>query len=360
MSGTGARPSLQNWWDRRKNRFGGFDSRTLPFSSLRSGAESGLKRGFWWVRRAVGGPNLVQEIGANNAATPAPPATAQTRSVRHSLFYLSVNIGGAFGPLLGSAVKRLFGWPSVFVLASSLMALSVATTLWFRESERKEERLAPTGNAPSPMAELKAALPYLTVFIIYLSVYAQSSGALLLFARDHVQRSLLGNTIAVEIIAAFPSVFVLIATPLVSALIHRLRKQRREPATGGKIIAGLLTTVAAFVVLSAVSRQVSADHKVAFIWFGLSLALISTGELLVVPMMQSLLGQLAPRSAFTTAFLFVAMSIGYTLGGWVGTLYERLSGVVFFGVCAGLAIVAAAGMMVVTRRQGSAGQITAY
>jgi hypothetical protein len=83
--------------------------------------------------------------------------------------------------------------------------------------------------------------------------------------------------------------------------------------------------VAAFVVLSAVSRQVRADHKVAFIWFGVSLALISTGELLVVPMMQSLLGQLAPRSAFTTAFLFVSMSVGYTLGGWVGTLYERLS-----------------------------------
>ena len=139
--------------------------------------------------------------------------------------------------------------------------------------------------------------------------------------------------------------FVLIATPLVSAVIHRLRKQEREPATGGKVIAGLFTTVAAFVVLSVVSRQVRADHKVAFIWFGLTMALISTGELLVVPMMQSLLGKLAPRSAFTTAFLFVAMSIGYTLGGWVGTLYERLSAVVFWGVCAGLVGVAGVGMM---------------
>ena len=76
----------------------------------------------------------------------------------------------------------------------------------------------------------------------------------------------------------------------------------------------------------------------------LVLALISTGELLVVPMMQSLLGQLAPRSAFTTAFLFVAMSVGYTLGGWLGTLYERLSAVVFWGVCVGLAGVAVVGM----------------
>ena len=108
--------------------------------------------------------------------------------------------------------------------------------------------------------------------------------------------------------------------------------------------------MAAFVVLSVVSRQVQVDHKVAFIWFGLSLAPISTGELLVVPMMQSLLGQLAPRSAFTTAFLFVAMSIGYTLGGWVGTLYERLSAVVFWGVCAGLAGVAVVGMMGIQRQ----------
>jgi POT family proton-dependent oligopeptide transporter len=270
--------------------------------------------------------------------------TPELRDHGYSLFYLSVNIGGALGPLLGSAMKRLFGWPSVFVLASSLMALSVGTSVWFRESERKEERSAPTGNSSSPLAELKAALPYLTVFIIYMSVYAQSSGALLLFARDQVQRSLLGRTVAVETIAAFPSVFVLIATPLVSAVVHRLRTQEREPVTGAKIITGLFTTVAAFVVLSVVSRQVRADHKVAFIWFGLAIALISTGELLVVPMMQSLLGQLAPRSAFTTAFLFVSMSVGYTLGGWVGTMYERLSAVVFWGVCAGLAGVALVGM----------------
>ena len=94
-------------------------------------------------------------------------------------------------------MKRLFGWPSVFVLASSLMALSIGTSVWFRESERKEERSAPTGNSSSPLAELKAALPYLTVFIIYMSVYAQSSGALLLFVdapdRDVQRRRLEGR-----------------------------------------------------------------------------------------------------------------------------------------------------------------------
>lgn len=263
----------------------------------------------------------------------------------YSLFYLAVNIGGAVGPLIGGAVKRLFGWPSVFVLASSLMVLSVVTTLWLRDSERKEERLQPTGNAPSPLTELKAALPFLAVFILYMSVYAQSSGALLLFARDHVQRSVLGHTVAVETIAAFPSVFVLIATPLVAAVVHRLRKQNRESATAVKIIAGLFSTVTAFTVFGIVSRHSGPDHKVAFNWLGLTMALISTGELLVVPMMQSLLGQLAPRSAFTTAFLFVAMSVGYTLGGWLGTLYERLPVAMFWGVCVGLVGVAAVGMI---------------
>lgn len=121
------------------------------------------------------------------------------------------------------------------------------------------------------------------------------------------------------------------------------------------LLTGLLVTMAAFAVLGIVSRHTGPNHKVAFIWFGVALALISTGELLVVPMMQSLLGQLAPRSAFTTAFLFVSMSVGYTLGGWVGTLYERLSAVVFWGVCAGLVGVAVVGMMLFTRRR-QAGQ----
>jgi POT family proton-dependent oligopeptide transporter len=283
-------------------------------------------------------PGITSRLARHYLQTPA------LRDHGYSLFYLSVNIGGAVGPLLGGAVRRLFGWPSIFVLASSLMALSVITTLWLRESERKEERPKPTDNAPSPLAELKAALPFLAVFIFYMSVYAQSSGALLLFARDRVQRTFLGHTVAVETIAAFPSVFVLIATPLVSAVVHRLRKQDREPATGLKIIAGLLMTMVAFAVLGIVSLHNGPDHKVAIIWFGLALALISTGELLVVPMMQSLLGQLAPRSAFTTAFLFVSMSVGYTLGGWLGTLYGRLSLVVFWGVCAGLVGVAGVGM----------------
>ena len=34
------------------------------------------------------------------------------------------------------------------------------------------------------------------------------------------------------------------------------------------------------------------------------------------------------------------MSIGYTLGGWLGSMYERQSAVVFWGVCGGLAGVA--------------------
>ena len=274
--------------------------------------------------------------------------TPELRDSGYSLFYLAVNIGGAVGPLLGGAVKRLFGWASVFVLASSLMMLSVVMTLWLRESDRRGERPPENDTTPSPLAELKAALPYLTVFIIYMSVYAQSSGALLLFARDQVQRRVFSHTVSVETVAAFPSVFVLMATPLVAAVVHRLRKQNREPATPMKILTGLLVTMAAFAVLGVVSRHISPDHKVAFIWFGLTMALISTGELLVVPMMQSLLGQLAPRSAFTTAFLFVSMSVGYTLGGWLGTLYERLPVAVFWGVCAGLVGVAVVGM---TRRR---------
>ena len=35
--------------------------------------------------------------------------TPELRDHGYSLFYLSVNIGGALGPLLGSAMKRLFG-----------------------------------------------------------------------------------------------------------------------------------------------------------------------------------------------------------------------------------------------------------
>ena len=80
------------------------------------------------------------------------------------------------GPLLGSAAKRLFGWPSVFVLASSRMALSVVTTLWFREAGPRADERESHNNAPLLMAQLKAALPFLAVFILYMSVYAQSSG----------------------------------------------------------------------------------------------------------------------------------------------------------------------------------------
>jgi len=70
----------------------------------------------------------------------------QNSSFGFGLFYMMVNIGGFFGPLLVGILRNHFGWKSVFISSTTAILLNLIILMFFKEPEREkiEESAAET------------------------------------------------------------------------------------------------------------------------------------------------------------------------------------------------------------------------
>lgn len=277
------------------------------------------------------------------------PAPAQ-RDDGFSRFYIAVNVGSALGPLVGSAGRAAGGWPGAFVLAAVTAAVCLLTLAGGLFGYPLED--APQAERASSRVALHRLRPVgllLLGLVIYFAAYMQTTSTVLLFARDKTQRDLWGYEVPVGVIAALPAIIVVVLSPLLT-LLSNFFPARRELRATHKMICGLLFSALAFLVLAGTAQF--ASPKMPLGMLSLSIVLLTVGELLVIPMGQSLLSELAPASlkALTTGLWYGALAAGVWLGGLMGVLYERWTAAAFFAGCAGLVLGAAVMMRLLANK----------
>lgn len=268
------------------------------------------------------------------------------RDAGFSFFYVAANVGAALGPVVGSTLKSSYGWSSSFLFAAMAMAAGLLT-LAVAQGRPSDCRVSSKAQRPAVVrfAELAPVVILLLVIAIYFVAYVQSISTLMLFARDATRRTLYGYEVSVGMIAALPAVLVVTLSPLLSLLMRRLQRRGREPRTETKLVVGLVVSCLAFLVLAG-ACFFSLREKVPLAWLTFSLFLLTVGELLVVPLAQSLVGKLTPAAltGLTTGLWYGAMATGCWIGGFLGTVYDRWSNAAFFGLCSAVVGVATAGM----------------
>lgn len=264
------------------------------------------------------------------------------RDAGFSLFYVAANVGAALGPLIGSALKSRYGWRGTFLVATGA-ALACLVTLglgWGRIAGGSRGRREPGRVAAGPTrTELGPVVLILFALVLFLVAYAQTTSTLILFARDSTRRLVFGREVSVGMIAALPGVLVVVLSPLLALMMsRRLRRRGCEPKTGAKMVAGLFVSGLAFLILASAAFLWRAGDKVPLSWLGFSLLLLTIGELLVLPLGPSLLGELVSPwlSGLMTGLWYGAMALGFWVGGLVGALYSRWPAAAFFGLCGGV------------------------
>lgn len=267
------------------------------------------------------------------------------RDAGFGFFYAAANLGAALGPLLGSALKGSYGWTGTFLFAAGAMLACLVTLCvgWARLSGvNQRSRPAEHSAAEFRVAELSPVVLLLLVLVLFLVAYAQSASTLILFARDSTMRLVYGREVSVGMIAALPGGLVVLLSPCLALMMSSRRRRGGEPNTGVKMVVGLLVSGLAFLVLAGGAFLRRGEDKVPLAWLALGLLLLTLGELLVLPLGPSLLGELVPPSlsGLMTGLWYGAMALGFWVGGLVGVLYSRWSAAAFFGLCAGVLAVA--------------------
>ncbi|MFG1703299.1 peptide MFS transporter [Nonomuraea sp. M3C6] len=340
-----------------------------------------------------------------------PPEDDGRRDAGFSLFYLAINLGAFFAPLVVGWLAAGDRWHLGFSAAAVGMALGLAQYVWGGRhlrgiGERPGHHLSPaerrhfgrllalglavaviglagwawTGTLTidrltvaitvviliTPVAyfayillgshnltederiKLKAYIWLFAAAAVFWMIYDLAPSKLLFFARDHTELSLFGIAIQPATTQSFNPLFIMIFLPMFAALWVRLGTRVSTPQKFGF---GLIMVALSFVVM-AVAAGLAGAGRVSVWWLVLVYLIQVFGELSLSPVGLSVTSKLAPE-AFKGQMLgmwFISFAVGDSIGGQTGRLSRVLSEPAYYLVLAALAVVAGVALFVFTRR----------
>ena len=244
------------------------------------------------------------------------------------ILYLCANGGAMVGSLIAGIAVHQVGYGMTYILA----ALTVIMGGAFLELSQRDLRLRtlPTmasrtfASVPPALRQTHRLLIIAALalaMLLFTLCTAQAEGALLFFAKERVDRVLLGFEIPVAWFIAYPALLAILLGPTLLAVLHRLT---RKVGTYRLVALGLFAVAASFAILIPIMK-LSVATKASLGWLAASLSMFVVGELCVAPLGISLILRLAPVrfTGLVVGVWYGAGALGYLLAGEVGALWTR-------------------------------------
>jgi len=288
-------------------------------------------------------PNIVTQLGG------LYPPGDKRRDRAYSIFYVGINIGAFFSPLVAGTLGETVGWHYGFASAGVGMAVGLAIYLYALPNlpPERPRREAPRAAEASPRrALLGVALLFLPSALFFAS-YEQQGNTIALWAEGFTDRRVdllfWQGEIPVTWFQAFNPLMVFLFTPpLVAWWTHRARTGR-EPPTLEKLTFGCFGVGLGYLVM-AWAAYANEGGRASWLWLALYFAVITYAELHFWPMALSLFSRIAPESSRSAVIglLFTTSFVGNLLAGWLGGFWSSFSHVAFFLTAAAVAGLAGA------------------
>jgi POT family proton-dependent oligopeptide transporter len=288
----------------------------------------------------------------------------QLKDAGYNIFYMGVNLGAFFAPLLATLNNAVFhSYNLSFWIAAVGMVFAViifrAGEPRLRPMDTKLGAAAPAGPSaspagpalrpPGPPSEAReerlriATLAILFIIVIFFWIaFYQNAFGLTLFAE---RSTVVLKWLRPETYQSFEPFFILALTPLLLTLFSRLNRAGREPSTPVKILLGMLImSLAMGVMVWASLAGGNRDQTIMSPgWLIGTYFIVTLAEILISPMGQSFVSKVAPPriAGLMMGGWFAATAAGSYGSGLLGKSYSRLAHHEFFLLLAGLMLLAA-------------------
>lgn len=278
----------------------------------------------------------------------------EKRDAAYNIFYMGINIGAFFSPLVAAYMRNTYDWGYAFAAAGVGMVISFLLFITLRKHTLSGENKFQTNSKGqielTPQQEKSRITALMLVFgivIIFWMAFHQNGFTLTFWARDATN-----TTLSPELSQAFNPMFVVLFTPLLVWFWMQLRKKGKEPSTAAKIGIGMLLTAAAFTIMTAAALSGGDTGRVSIAWLISTYAVITIGELCLSPMGLSLVNKLAPARmrGLLMGGWFAATSIGNYLSGFVGSFWDDMPHSSFFMILT-IASVGASGLLLLVLKR---------
>ena len=278
-------------------------------------------------------PNLPSQVRPLYAAGDARLAGA------YNLYYMGINLGAFLAPLVCGTLGEVVGWHWGFGAAGVGMCLGLAIYVLGSRHLPPDAVLDEVAAAPASDAGSRHQLVFLAgaafAVVLFRVAYEQTGNTLALWADAAVDRRAFDWQIPVTWFQSLNPLFVFVMTPLLVAFWNRRGEASSPAAPLRKMALGALMVAGSFVLLAAVAGSAS----VHWTWLVVFFALLTLGELYILPVGLGLFAQLALPGfgATTVAAWFLAAFAGNLLSGVVGTWWSNMSPAIFFLSMGGIA-----------------------
>lgn len=324
------------------------------------------------------------------------------RDAGFSLFYLGINLGGFFGPILTGLLQSTLGFHFGFGLAAIGMAAGLVQYSFGRRGLPAEaSRIA----NPLPrnryltavivaiaaillivvlvlvgviradnlstmviIAATVAAIAYFAVIltsrridatersrvwgflplfitsVAFWSLYQQQFTVLTVYSDERLNRDLFGWEMPVSWVQSINPVFIIVLSGVFAAIWTKLGA--RQPSTPVKFALGAIIMGAAFLLfLPFAGGAANSTPLLAIIGI---LFVFTVAELLLSPIGLSAATKLAPAAFHTqmVALFFLSVSLGTAISGWLVQFYDPHNEVPYFSILGAIAIIVGIGLLV--------------
>lgn len=269
-----------------------------------------------------------------------------------SVFYVAINVGTFFAPLVCGTLGERLGWQYGFAVAGIGNLVSVTIYLAGRRAvpDRSRAPVAPIAAAPAgsgARGQMPALFAVALISALFWAAYEQKGGAVILWARRSVDLTVGGFVVPTSWILVLNPLFIMLFTPPLTIGFGVLARRGYAIGTLDKMIGGFVLLALGYLLLGGAAWST----RIGLGWVVAYMALLTLGELLLSPVGLSLFSRAAPagRSSQLVAIWLFAAFIGNYASGMIASAATSLSRQRFFLEISGLPLLGAATLLMFRR-----------
>jgi POT family proton-dependent oligopeptide transporter len=290
-------------------------------------------------------PNISTQVG--NLYKQGDPR----RDGAFTIFYMGINLGAFFSPLVCGTLGQVYGWHYGFGAAGVGMVIGLLVYLW-GQPYLAPDNLSRTTAQQAPSQPLTAkewkAIAGLVVLgilnIVFWGVYEQQGNTIQIFADQNADWHIFGWEMPSTWFQSINPMFIFLSAPLLNMLWARQSNRKKEPTSISKMAIGCFLLGVSFLVLMAAVSGIQSTQKISFLWLVGCTFIYTIGELYLSPIGLSLVTKVAPVRlvSMLMGMWFLSSFFGNYLSGYLGTYYEKMPKESFFMMLAVLGVLSGA------------------
>jgi proton-dependent oligopeptide transporter, POT family len=275
------------------------------------------------------------------------------RDRAYSIFYVGINLGAFFSPLVCGTLGEELGWHYGFAAAGVGMTIGLVIYLCAIPTLPPDQlhKAIATEKKPLERSEWRGILALIVLFVpttFFWATYEQQGNTIALWADDYTDRTInlivWHGEIPTTWFQSFNPFMIFAFTPLVVGLWAWQARRGSEPSTVVKMAIGCFGVALANLIMVGAAWQSAGAPDASWLWLLAYFVVITLGELYLSPIGLSLVSKVAPaRMVSMLMGLWLGTSFtGNFLAGWLGSFWSSMEKTMFFVMIAGIAMIAGA------------------